>query len=351
MDEFEPDYQNIVDAARNIEPARWPLYEHIISIETMEKIQDKKFGYLFRSRDFDELKEFFKNYANFFRTVGYDTVSWELCIGEVMPGSGALGGHQPGVIRNREDFEEYPWEEIEDKYFAANSICFEALREVMPEGMKAVGGPGNGIFECVQEVVGYEKLCLISRDDPELYKDLFDKVGQTNYSIWKRFLSEFGDIYAVCRFGDDLGYKSSTMLSPADIKNNIVPGYKRIVELVHSYDKPFLWHSCGCIFDVMDEMIEKVGIDAKHSNEDVIGPFSEWLARYGKVIGNFGGIDMGVLCEKSAGQIRDYTHRVLEYSQGHGGVAFGSGNSIPDYVPVEGYMAMVNAVREFRGGL
>ena len=34
---------------------------------------------------------------------------------------------------------------------------------------------------------------------------------------------------------------------------------------------------------------------------------------------------------------------------GHGGYALGSGNSIPDYVPVEGYLAMVEGVRARRG--
>lgn len=40
---------------------------------------------------------------------------------------------------------------------------------------------------------------------------------------------------------------------------------------------------------------------------------------------------------------------IIESAVDHGGVAFGSGNSIPDYVPVEGYLAMINAVREYRG--
>ncbi|MDR1030283.1 MAG: hypothetical protein LBL76_05370 [Treponema sp.] len=46
--------------------------------------------------------------------------------------------------------------------------------------------------------------------------------------------------------------------------------------------KPFLLHSCGCIFKVMDDLIA-ARIDAKHSNEDAIAP-------YGRRIGNFGGL-------------------------------------------------------------
>ena len=349
MATFSPNYENLVNAARNIAPDRIPLYEHIISFEIIEKILGREFAVLYDSKDPRELREFFKNYCDFFRQLGYDTVSWEMCIGEIMPDSGALGGHRPGAIKNRKDFDEYPWDTIEDVYFNVYSRHFEALRQEMPEGMKAVGGPGNGIFECVQDVVGYENLCMISFDDAQLYADLFKKVGDVNLGIWKRFLSEFGDIYAVCRFGDDLGFKSSTLLPPDDIRKHIIPQYKRIVDVVHGTGKPFLLHSCGCIFDVMEEIIEVVKIDAKHSNEDAIAPFSKWVTQYGDRIGNFGGIDMDVLCQGDPEDIKAYTFNVIESAIGHGGVAFGSGNSIPGYVPIEGYLAMINAVRQYRG--
>ncbi|GAH43897.1 unnamed protein product, partial [marine sediment metagenome] len=63
---------------------------------------------------------------------------------------------------------------------------------------------------------------------------------------------------------------------PGDIKSMIIPQYKKIVDLVHSYGKPFLLHSCGNIFSVMEDIISIAGIDAKHSNEDEIAPFSMW---------------------------------------------------------------------------
>jgi uroporphyrinogen decarboxylase len=349
MRNFIPNYDNLVDAARNIEAERIPLYEHIIADEVIEKIIGEKFAWLYKSRDMVNLRLYFRNYCSFFKQMGYDTVSWEMCIGQIMPDSGALGGHKTGIIKVRKDFEKYPWDTIENLFFDKYSRHFEALRHEMPEGMKAVGGPGNGIFECVQELVGYENLCLISFDDPELYADLFKKVGDVNLGIWKRFLNEFGDIYAVCRFGDDLGFKSSTLLPPDDIRKHIIPQYKKIVEAVHNAEKPFVLHSCGCIFDVMNDIIENVKIDAKHSNEDAIAPFSKWVNDYGDKIGNFGGIDMDILCQNTPDEIEAYTINILESSKGHGGIAIGSGNSIPDYVPIEGYLAMINTVRQFRG--
>jgi uroporphyrinogen decarboxylase len=349
MSKFEPDYNHLIDAANNIEPKRIPLYDHNVDAPFLSKVFGVDMLDMATSGKPDDLREYMRKFCGFFLDTGYDTVSFECCIGAAMPGSGSLSGHKPGEIQNREDFEKYPWGKIEENFFRMYTPYFDLLREYMPPGMKAVGGVGNGVFECVQEITGYQNLCLISYDDPQLYAELFSTVGDINAGIWKRFMETYRDIYAVMRFGDDLGYKSSSLLSAEDIRKHVIPQYRKITDIVHSYDMPFLLHTCGCIFNVMDDIIEDAKIDAKHSNEDAIAPFTEWIERYGDRIGNFGGIDMDVICRQSPEQIRAYTLDILEKSMGHGGVAFGSGNSIPHYVPVEGYYAMTNTIREFRG--
>ena len=80
-----------------------------------------------------------------------------------------------------------------------------------------------------------------------------------------------------------------------------------------------------------------------------IGHFSVWAEKYDDRIGSFGGIDTDVLCRQSPEAIREYVLDSIRRAQGHGGITFGSGNSILDYVPTEGYLAMVETVRDWRG--
>lgn len=348
MKTFEPNYMNLVNAARNIETARTPLYDHNVAPDKIGEIIGKDMMSLYNGEGSD-LDEFFHYYCNFFKDYGYDAVTFEGCIGLIMPGAGALGDSRVDpVIKDEEDFRKYPWDEIPELYFKTYSKYFDALRRQMPAGMKAVGGVGNGIFECVQDLVSYEGLCYLKIDDEELYAEMFRKVGQTNLAIWTRFMKEYGDIYGVLRFGDDLGFKSTTLLSVDDTKEHIIPQYKPIIDLVHSYNKPFLLHSCGKIFDVMEDLIA-ADIDAKHSNEDQIAPFSEWVERYGDRIGNFGGIDVDVVCNYSKAEMKEYITDVFKKCKGHGGFAFGTGNSVPSYVPAEGYLNMLEIARELRG--
>jgi uroporphyrinogen decarboxylase len=167
-------------------------------------------------------------------------------------------------------------------------------------------------------------------------------------AIWSRFLREFGDAFCVGRFGDDLGFKSNTLIDAGDIRELIVPQYKRIINIVHAAGKPFLLHSCGCIFNVMNDIIA-AGIDAKHSNEDVIAPYSKWIDDYGDRIGNFGGLDTDVLCDSNSVDVVSYTTNVFKLLQAKGhGVAIGSGNSIPDYVSPDRYTLMLETVRRLR---
>ena len=346
--DFTPDYTHIENCARNIEARRLPLYEHAISTDHMETVLNKQFSGLLGGTHSDQV-EYFRNYCEFYRRMGYDTVSIEFSSGDVYPGSGALGRHVDPVIKTREDFDRYPFKEICGRFFERYSGMLSALREAMPTGMKAIGGVGNGIFETAQDLCGYIGLCFISADDPELYEELFAAIGEVSLSIWKRFLKEYGDIYCVLRFGDDLGYKSGTMLAPEHIKKYIIPQYARVIAEVHRTGKPFLLHSCGSIFDVMDDLIDTAKIDAKHSNEDVIAPFDRWVTDYGSRIGNFGGIDTDAVCRLDRAALKEYILEVISKCKGHGGFAFGSGNSIPTYVPLENYINMLEIVREYRG--
>jgi uroporphyrinogen decarboxylase len=137
--------------------------------------------------------------------------------------------------------------------------------------MTALGGVGNGVFEISEDLVGFEYLAYMQKDDPELLARLYAKIGELMVVIWQRFLAQFGDLFAICRMGDDLGYKTRTLTSPRNIRQYVIPQYQRVISLVRQSGHPFLWHSCGNIFSIMDEVIA-LGINAKHSNEDVIAP-------------------------------------------------------------------------------
>jgi hypothetical protein len=98
----------------------------------------------------------------------------------------------------------------------------------------------------------------------------------------------------------------------------------------------------------MDEIIS-LGIDAKHSNEDQIAPFMEWIDKYSSKIGLFGGFDLNlIILNKPEEVYRAVLEQGTLYRAKANGYGLGSGNSIPGYIPVDGFMSMIEAVKEIR---
>jgi uroporphyrinogen decarboxylase len=147
--------------------------------------------------------------------------------------------------------------------------------------------------------------------------------------------------------GDDMGFKTSTMVSHQVFREYVFPWQKRVGEIAHAQGLPFLLHACGNLSQIMDDLIDDVGIDAKHSFEDVIMPVSEAKRQYGERIAILGGIDVDFLCRASEDEVRAYTRKVIEACAPGGGWALGTGNSVANYIPVQNYLAMLDVGRNY----
>jgi uroporphyrinogen decarboxylase len=85
------------------------------------------------------------------------------------------------------------------------------------------------------------------------------------------------------------------------------------------------------------------GYDGKHSFEDAISPgLGELHRQYGPKIALLGGVDVDFLCRAPEQEIRRRVRDTIDALAPGGGYCLGSGNSIPKYVPLENYWAMLD---------
>lgn len=240
------------------------------------------------------------------------------------------------IITDRESFQNYVWKEPEDFYNGR----IEALSPYIPDGMKLLIMSPGGVLENVIDLMGYDNLCYMLTDDPDLVECVFDNVG-TRLLKYYEIIADCPEVGAVIA-NDDWGFNTQTMISANDLRKYVFPYYKKIVELLHRKNKPVILHSCGRLQNVMNDIIDDIKFDGKHSYEDKIMPVEKAYEMYKDRITVVGGIDIDFLCRKRPEEIYNRSIQLLEQT-GCMHYMLGSGNSIPVYIPNENYMSMIAA--------
>jgi len=316
-----PDFNRLLDVLwRRRKPDYVPFYELFVNAPVMEAILGKPLS--------DR-----KAAVEFYYSAGYDYVP-------VWPGcsflQGSLIDRRNGYpVNDRDSFAGYPWPEPSSITFTE----FEMTAPLLPDGMKIIGQTG-GVFELLEGICGYENLCYFLADDRKLVYEILDRIG-TLYEAIYTGMAKLGSVGALV-ISDDLGYKTGTLVSPKDMREFILPLHKRLAGIIHSYNKPCILHSCGNLTSIMEDIIDYVGIDAKHSYENVIMPVAEFAKLYKGRISVLGGFDVNRLIRSSQDEIRIHTRFLLNELGCPGGYALGSGNSIPEYVPSSNYLTMLD---------
>jgi uroporphyrinogen decarboxylase len=244
------------------------------------------------------------------------------------------------VVKNRADFEQRFWPDPELVDYSAMEYAASRL----PDGMTMIPRIA-GVFEEVSKLTGLEGLSYLLVDDPALVGEMFDKVGGILLAIAERFagMDRVGALF----MGEDMGFNTGPLLSPKYLRQFVFPWHKKICEAAHSRNLPLLLHSCGNIELLMDDLIEGVGIDARHSFQDAVVPIETAVERYSDRIALLGGVDMDLLARGTEEQVRTRVREIIEKCAPSGRFAMGAGNSIASYLNVNNYLAMLDETRRW----
>ena len=251
-----------------------------------------------------------------------------------------INEHQ-GPITTWEEFEAYPWPDPED----ATSLALEWYEKNLPDGMCVLGGLTGHFAENLSWLMGYETLCYALYDQRDLVQAIADRCLEMDRQVVAR-LVEFDQVKMVWG-SDDMGFRSGTLIGPDDLRALALPGHKALAQITHDTGRLYLLHSCGNLATIMDDLIEDVRIDAKHSFEDTIVDVREAKALWGDRLTLLGGIDMDFMCRAEESAIRERVRDTLRVCMPGGGYCLGTGNTVANYVPVDSYLAMLDEGRRF----
>lgn len=246
------------------------------------------------------------------------------------------------MITDWASFERYHWDDPAD--FDCSKL--ERAREFLPEGMKLmVMGPG-GVLENTISLTGYDNLCVMLYEEPELVREITSRVGAALVKYYE-LVADIDAVGFLCS-NDDWGFNTQTFLSPDDMRKYIFGWHRKIVEVAHRANKPCILHSCGYFDEVIGDVVDDMKFDARHSYEDNICPVEEAYERLNGRIAVLGGIDMNFMVTGTPDRIFDRATAMLERARTRGGYLLGTGNSVPEYIPFENYSALLRAAETFR---
>ncbi len=330
----QPDYTNILKILAGKKPDRFTLFEFFLNGPLYEKFAGYKIVSGMGANERSLLN--MTAYAN----AGYDYFTFHACPISFQTGhkehKKTISLNQGFAIQNETDFEKYPWPDANNYDYSLIGY----LAERKPEGLGLIPyGPG-GVLENVIALTGFDNLCFMLADQPDLAKAIFDKVGKTLMDYYS--ISSEHDCVIACISNDDWGFNTQTMLSLEQMRKYVFPWHTKISETIKKAGKYSILHSCGYYGQIIDDMVDDMKYHARHSFEDNIIPIEKAYEQMNMRMALLGGIDVDFICRSTPEQIYNRSCNMLTIAS-KGGYALGSGNSIPEYVPVEGYLSMIAA--------
>lgn len=332
-----PDFNQLLRVLDRKAPERPTLFEFFLN----DKLQEKLAGYPDPGYGTDGHMLWI---AESFRASGYDYVTAGNFINFDFPFKGkhqekTVSLNEKSIINDRASFNAYPWPDPDTSDYSV----LERLAGLLPKGMKAMIHGQSGVLENGIDIAGFDNLCMMCYDNPELAGDLFDAVGSRLLRFYQNALKY--DVVGVIMSNDDWGFKTQTMLSPSMLRKYVFPWHGKIVRAAHEANRPALLHSCGYHREIMEDIIS-LGFDGKHSWEDSIQPVESAWEEYGSRIAILGGIDVNFICTNAPKAVYRRSREIVEKTRAKGSYALGTGNSVPYYVPDEAYLSMTKAALE-----
>lgn len=354
-----PDIGRFVQVIRGeVIPKRPPLAELFLDHEVEREIVRSFLGLSWAepSSDLETMKAYLRNRTEVYRRMGYDYIRVSGGVdfpgdylgtadtADLSRGQRHWANETRGPIASWEDYEAYPWPDPAK----ADLWFYEYAAENLPEGMGLFVCPTSGFLEIpLDTLLGYQNLCYLVYEQPDLVEAVFRRVGEIIYAMYERLIG-LPNLHGFFQ-GDDMGFKTGTLLSPDHLRRLVLPWHRKLAALAHRHNHLYLLHSCGNLGEITRDLIDDVGIDARHSYEDEGNPVFDFKKQHGDRVAILGGVDVDKLARLPEKELRAHVRGVIDACMPGGRFALGSGNTVCNYVPLSNYFAMVEEALNYGG--
>lgn len=212
------------------------------------------------------------------------------------------------------------WERVAREHAAAGRVVTVSI-------------PGG--FDEPRELLGDAELCVAYYTQPELIHDILETIAETAYRVLERVSAAVQvDQLSV---HEDLAGKSGPLIGPKQVREFIVPYYRRIWDLLRGRGaRLFSVDSDGDINPILPELVAG-GVNVIEPNEPAAGmDIVKIRERYGTQLAFVGGIDKHVLRRSREEIVAELEYKIPPMVR-TGGCMLGLDHRIPNGTPLENY--------------
>jgi uroporphyrinogen decarboxylase len=220
-----------------------------------------------------------------------------------------------------------------------------AINRAWGDDAVAIFGGVGGPLTTAWMLTGYESICLQLYDDPDFVAALAGMAADFSIAAATRMAVAGVDGLVV---SEDLGSSTGGLLAPAQFRELFKPALGAIIRHIKELGLPVLLHSCGCIYNYIDDAVE-LGIDALHPLQRTAGmDLARVKAQYGDRLCLVGNIDSSrTLPYGTPADVEAEVREALAAAMPGGGYILASDHSLHDGIPVENIRAMFDAARRY----
>jgi uroporphyrinogen decarboxylase len=205
----------------------------------------------------------------------------------------------------------------------------------------------GSFYGFLREWVGSERILYMFYDNPRLIEDMMEQVLYLETEVIKRTLKNINVQQAT--FTEDMCYKTGPLISPTMVRKFMMPRYRKIIDLLHSYGVDVIYlDSDGNLNELIPLWLES-GINLLWPLEVAAGNDAVALRKkYGRNLILSGNIDKRALI-KGRKAIREEVMSKLPFLLEAGGYFPSLDHAVAPDITLENYCYYINTMREVAG--
>jgi len=212
----------------------------------------------------------------------------------------------------------------------------------------AVMASGPSVFQHPTFLRRIDNLLMDMAAEPEMAHYIMDRFTDYYLDYYDRMLTAAKGKIDILRTADDMGMQHSLFISAEMFRTFVKPRLKKLVDMAHSHGVKFMFHSCGAILPLIDDLIE-IGVDILDPLQAAAEGMEPQVLKdgYGSRLCLHGGIcTQYLLPQGSPEEVRSEVKRRIEIFGKGGGYILSPCHVLQNDVPTANIVAMVDAAVE-----